>query len=99
MKKHVKISPDIIGVLTTPEVLSNKLYPAILLLHGFGANKDEVGNTFVIAAEKLAEQNIISLRIDFSGFGDSPKPTTEITIDQLVKDANSALGYLLNLPN
>jgi fermentation-respiration switch protein FrsA (DUF1100 family) len=58
------------GVLTMPARFSGKI-PAILFLRAFGANKDEVGNTFSIAAEKLFQEGIASLRIDFSGFGES----------------------------
>lgn len=49
----------------------------------------------MISAEKLCEQGIGSLRIDFSGFGESKGETAETTIEKLIADAGFALDYLL----
>ena len=64
-------------------------------LHGFGTDKNEVGNTFLIAAEKLCEQGIGSVRIHFSGFDESKGKTADTTIEKLISDATVALDYLL----
>lgn len=68
--------------------------PAVLMLHGFGSSRDEVGNMYRREAEALAAKGIASLRIDFRGFGKSDGDTGSTTIDGQLADAESALGYL-----
>jgi pimeloyl-ACP methyl ester carboxylesterase len=45
--------------------------PAVLVLHGFGSAKNEVGNMDAREAKQHAEKGIASLRILFRGFGKS----------------------------
>lgn len=74
-------------------------FPAVLLIHGFASQKDEVGNFYKRLAEKLALEGYASLRFDFPGSGDSPLPFTANTIDFQVGDARTALDFLLSQPN
>ena len=46
-------------------------FPAVLMLHGFGSSRDEVGGMYAAEAAALASAGIASLRIDFRGFGQS----------------------------
>jgi hypothetical protein len=64
MQKSILIENYLSCILTVPDHYSKKM-PAILFLHGFGTDKNEVGNTFTIASEKLFHEGIASLRIDF----------------------------------
>jgi pimeloyl-ACP methyl ester carboxylesterase len=66
------IEPGIVGTLTRPRDAQNS--PAVLLLHGFGSHRDEVGDMFKRLASALAANGILSLRIDFPGSGESPGP-------------------------
>jgi len=93
MEKPILIKNYLSGIITIPDDNSKKI-PAILFLHGFGTDKNEVGNTFAIAADKLCKQGIASLRIDFSGFGESKGETTDTTIEKLILDADIALSFL-----
>ena len=93
MKKHILINNYLSGTITIPDHYGK--IPTILFLHGFGTDKNEVGNTFSIASEKLCEQGIGSLRIDFSGFGESKGETTDTTIEKLISDADIAFDFLL----
>lgn len=68
--------------------------PAVLMLHGFGSNKDEVGGMYAREAAALAEKGIASLRIDFSGFGASEGDAADTTIDLQLKQARMALDVL-----
>lgn len=68
--------------------------PAVLLLHGFGSSKDEVGGMYAREARALADKGIASLRIDFPGFGKSEGDTGATTIDQQLDTAKAALDVL-----
>ena len=71
--------------------------PAVLMLHGFGSSKDEVGNMYKNLAAALGEQGIASLRIDFRGWGESAGEMVESTVDGMVEDAATAYAYLTAL--
>ncbi len=68
--------------------------PAVLMLHGFGSSKDEVGGMYAREAVALAERGIASLRISFRGFGKSDGDTGASTIDTQVEDALAAAAFL-----
>lgn len=90
-EKKVNIT-GIAGIFTTP--ITDNPVPAALLLHGFGSHKDEVGNLYMTLAHTLAEQRIASLRIDFSGWGESEGDMADTTIAGQVADAERATQYL-----
>ncbi len=87
---------DIPGTLALPAHATQPV-PAVLMLHGFGSFKDEVGNMYARLAEDLAERGIASLRIDFAGSGDSAQPWVENTYDGMVEDGHVALDWLIGL--
>jgi uncharacterized protein len=89
----VDVGGGITGILNQPSTANS----AVLMLHGFGSQKDEVGNMYKNLAAALAEQNIASLRIDFRGFGKSDGDTGSTTVDLQVEDARVAHDYLSNL--
>lgn len=68
--------------------------PAVVMLHGFGSSKDEVGDMYKREAAALAARGIGSLRIDFEGFGKSDGDTGATTVDGQLADAEIALAYL-----
>lgn len=69
-------------------------YPTVLMLHGFGADKNEGGNMFGRLAEYLGVAGIASLGIDFAAAGDSEQPWIENDFDGMVADAVTALDWL-----
>lgn len=68
--------------------------PAVLMFHGLGSSRNEVGNLFADASEALADRGIASLRIDFRGFGESSGDTGAFTLDRQLDDALAALDAL-----
>lgn len=68
--------------------------PAVVLLHGTGSQKDEVGDLYKRLAAELAEQGIASLRIDFAGTGDSPVGYRNYSLSSAISDTQTALRYL-----
>ncbi|MDP0927981.1 alpha/beta hydrolase [Paracoccus onubensis] len=71
-------------------------FPAVLLLHGLGADRHEIGNIYVDSAEILAEKGIASLRFDFRGFGKSSGDTGAFTLDRQNEDALIGLEALMS---
>ncbi len=68
--------------------------PAVLLLHGFASNKDEVAGLYVRLSEELFKAGISTLRIDFRGWGESTFPMELSSIDNMNEDAEEALLWL-----
>ena len=69
-------------------------FPGVLMLHGFGSSRDEVGGMYATEAAALAEVGIASLRIDFRGFGQSAGDTGHHTVDRQNEDAAVGLAAL-----
>lgn len=88
----VMLNGGIAATLNIPQ--SDKPSPAVLMLHGFGSARDEVGGLFQRQAEALAARGIASLRIDFRGFGKSDGDTGATTVDSQIDDAKVGLAYL-----
>lgn len=85
------------GTLTMPSRRSGTTVPAVLMLHGFGSQKDEVGDMYARLAEDLAERGYASLRIDFAGASDGAEPWIENNYVGMVEDSRTALDYLIRL--
>src|SRR6187200_1900101 len=88
----VTLENGIAGTLDLPDGVAKA--PVVLMLHGFGSSKDEVGGMYKREAEALAAKGIASLRIDFQGFGKSDGDTGSTTVGGQLADAESALTYL-----
>lgn len=94
----IRINGQISGVITYPAQLQAPS-PAILLLHGFATNKNEVNNTNQQLAVCLARHGIASLRIDFRGYGDSAGKPEDFSISDMVNDAQRAHQFLSSMPS
>lgn len=66
---------------------------AVIMLHGTASNKDEVDNTYVKLAEKLAKEGIESYRFDFIGTGDSKVDYIHYTLSSAQSDALKVIDY------
>ena len=67
--------------------------PCIVLLHGFGGHRNEVGDLFATLAALLADRGIGSLRFDFPGCGNSNGDFADTTIDRQIAAARDALHF------
>lgn len=91
----------ILGTLTMPENAKN--VPAVLMLHGFTATRDESKSEFVPEglfgrmSRELEKQGIASLRIDMRGSGKSEGKFVDLTVESEIKDALAGLEYLNGL--
>ena len=75
-------------------------FPAVVMLHGTGSNRDEAGGGYAVAAPILAEKyGIATIRIDFPGNGDSTADYMQYTFQSAVEDAVTAAKYMASLDN
>ncbi len=94
----VTLDNGVVGTLQRPlGVDVTQKVPVVLMLHGFGSSRDEVGNMYARLATSLAERGVGSLRIDFRGFGKSDGDTGSTTVGGQVEDAEAAYNYLAGL--
>jgi pimeloyl-ACP methyl ester carboxylesterase len=88
----VDLPNGIKGTLAVPD--TGATGPAVVMLHGFGSSRDEVGGLFAMQAAALAEQGIASLRIDFRGYGESAGDMADTTFEGMLEDVATARTYL-----
>ncbi len=88
----ITLENGVVGTLNIPE--SESPVPAVLMLHGFASSRNEVGDMYLRLASALAERGVGSLRIDFSGWGESAGDMAASTVSGMVNDAELALAYL-----
>ncbi|EJV57021.1 hypothetical protein BWGOE4_30900 [Bacillus mycoides] len=92
-----KGSYNVPGILVSPSgATKDKPAPAVVLLHGTGGNKNEIGDIYKRLAAQLASRGYASLRIDFAGGGDSSQPFVENNFDDSVADALKSIEFLAN---
>ena len=71
--------------------------PVVLMAHGHGGTRDEAGG-FRRLAEELARRGIASLRMDFSGSGDSVEPFVSNRLSRMGYDLRSGLEFVRSVP-
>lgn len=72
-------------------------FPAVVMLHGTGSDKNEAGGGYKLLAPALAEAGIASIRIDFVGNGDSKEDYINYNYTTAVSDANTAFDYIAGI--
>lgn len=97
MEIRITLNNGIVGIISKPD-MSDTTCPAVLMLHGFATQKNEVGDIFKNLAKELLNKNIVSFRIDFQGWGESNIERQRFsTIGGMIEDALSAYNYLSEL--
>ena len=93
MVKHVEILNNkgkvMRGYLDMPEGADE----LVLMYHGFTGNKSEHAYHFRNFSRILSQNKIASLRLDFSGNGESDGEFSEFTMDTLMDDAKIMYEY------
>lgn len=74
-----------------PDIFNGKI---LLMFHGFTGNKTEHGGIFRDFSRLLELNNVASLRMDFSGNGESDGDFTDFTFTTMVNEAYLLLDYV-----
>lgn len=89
----------LVGILHIPfEREAKKIFPGVILCHGFSGNKAESHFIFTRLARNLTRANIVCFRFDFMGSGDSSGYFEDMTLETEIQDAENALKYLIKQP-
>jgi alpha/beta superfamily hydrolase len=81
------------GVLHLPDDLrAGEKRPAIIVLHGFGSNKD--GGVALVAARLFEKLGYVTLRFDMRGCGESAGERGRVICLEQVEDTQNALSWL-----
>ena len=79
------------GIFQYPD---KPFYPAVILMHGFNANKDMP--LMSVIADRLEQKGIASVRFDFNGHGGSEGRFEDMTITNEIEDARKIYEYVKN---
>ena len=96
-ERRLVLANEMIATETQPHNLSrSETKAAVLLIHGWAGQMDEVGDIYKRLAERLAKQGIASLRINIRG--ESEREATNFlltsTFESRVTDAQTGLDHL-----
>jgi alpha/beta superfamily hydrolase len=73
-------------------------FPAVLLFHGFTADRNEHHFLLVKAARALMAAGFVALRFDFRGSGESEGDFSQVTIEGEISDGLAARTWLREHP-
>jgi putative redox protein len=82
----------LVGLVDFPKSQNDKL-SAIILVHGFGAEKTEKG-MFDDIAQILSENKFFAYRFDFSGLGESEGDYSKTTLTKLTEDLRAIIDFV-----
>ena len=91
-ERDVTIEGALRGTVTEPAAADRRAW--IVLLHGFGGHRDEVGGMFAKLAPRLAERGFAVLRFDFPGCGGSPGEFGDVTVGRYIEAALAAIRHV-----
>jgi len=101
MDERVSFASDglkLAGVVHTPDGgAARERRPALLVLHGFGSNKD--GGVALAVAKLLASWGYVALRFDMRGCGESEGQRGRVICLEQVEDTRNALTFLGRRPD
>lgn len=84
------------GTMHVPDT-KNKKFPVVIMFHGFGANRIEYYSSFVKISNLLLEEDIASIRFDFSGHGESDGDFFDITLSNEVEEGKKIVEFVKTL--
>ncbi|WP_108672101.1 alpha/beta hydrolase family protein [Peribacillus acanthi] len=102
MNKHILIKWKEINLSATihfPKYYQtdNKLYPLIIICHGFIGSKVGVNRLFVKASEELSSDAAIVIRFDYSGCGESEGDYGDSCFQDFISQTIRVIDYALKI--
>jgi len=91
-----KFQEKLRGLEDVPGAVLEK-YSTVILAHGFGGDKRELG-MFDDVAKSLTENNFLVYRFDFSGSGESEGDYSETSLTKLAGDLRSVIDFVKEQP-
>ena len=94
MKEKLKLQRDDLlldGLLETPDLASDENCPLAIIMHGFNTSSRQ--HPFYRLTRRLLEKGIATLRFDFSCHGRSEGDMAQMTVEQLLEDAETFYAY------
>lgn len=73
-------------------------FPWVMMMHGTGSCRDEVGGGYARLAPMLAQRGIASVRFDFAGCGESPVDFSAYTLTSAMRDGKTVAAYMKAQP-
>ena len=80
-----------------PASRSEVKVPLVIMAHGHGGTREEAGG-FTRVAEELSKNGIASIRVDFSGCGESTEPFTENFLGNMLSDIRASREFAMQHP-
>ena len=97
MIKHIELVNEwgktLRGYLDMPENFNGEL---IVMFHGFTGNKSEHAYHFRNISRIMSKEGFASMRLDFSGNGESDGEFKDFTFDTLYSEAKQMIDFALN---
>lgn len=90
IQNDTRIVPSIVSI---PE--GNGPFPAVVMNHGHGANKEQHGG-FIRIMDSFKKEGILSISMDFPGCGESKDSFTENYLSNMISDSNAGLKYIID---
>lgn len=95
-ERFVVVPSDAYDITAITCIPTGKVQGAIVMLHGTGSTKNEAGDGYKMAAPVLAEKyGLATIRLDFSGYGDSVANPLYYDFKHAVADAVACRNFLL----
>lgn len=89
-------SGKISSIIETPEIAEDAQCPMVILMHGYGSQKNDP--IMANVGRKLKERGIASIRFDFDGHGESEGKFENMTLTTEKNDAKAVYEYVRALP-
>ncbi len=83
------------AVVQCPDVPEGKKVPMVIIMHGFGADKE--GSMLRFLADSLERKGIASIRFDFNSHGRSEGDFRNMTVLNEIEDAEHVYRYVRSL--
>jgi len=84
---------EIPAILTVPDIEGFDIPAGVIMVHGFGSSKNEVGDFYKRLANDMADRGITSVRFDFPGSGDHTLGFEKTNVALMVRDTMEVLDW------